>query len=288
MTRDLLGLATELAGRAKSGEVVEAFFTHELNFYVKVFSGEVEALSASEPRGAGVRVFSEGRVGFAYTTDLSTGGLGSMLKAARENASFVTPDEAIGPADPTDGPQQEIEGMVDRGQEDVRPDSKVRFAVELDRATAARDKRVRAVEESVYSDSDTEIAIATSNGISGTYRRTDAWCFSLAIAEEDGDTQVGFEFGLARGLNHLDAVDVGHRAADNALTILGANKIPSARMPVVFEPFTAGQFLGVLGQALTGEAVQKGRSLFAGRTGETVAASELTMFDDGRLPGAPG
>ncbi|MDQ5815845.1 MAG: TldD/PmbA family protein [Actinomycetota bacterium] len=288
MTQDLLGLATDLAGRAKSGEVVEAFLTHELNFYVKVFSGEVEALSASEPRGAGARVFSEGRVGFSYTTDLSAGGRGAMLDAARENASFVTPDDAIGPAEPSDGPPQEIEGMVDRGQEDVRPDSKVRFAVELDRATAARDKRVRAVEESVYSDSDTEIAIATSNGISGTYRRTDAWCFSLAIAEEDDDTQVGFEFDLARGLNHLDAVDVGQRAADNALTVLGASKIPSARMPVVFEPFTAGQFLGVLGQALTGEAVQKGRSLFAGRTGETVAASGLTMFDDGRLPGAPG
>lgn len=288
MTQDLLGLATDLAGRAKSGEVVEAFLTHELNFYVKVFSGEVEALSASEPRGAGARVFSEGRVGFSYTTDLSAGGRGAMLDAARENASFVTPDDAIGPAEPSDGPPQEIEGMVDRGQEDVRPDSKVRFAVELDRATAARDKRVRAVEESVYSDSDTEIAIATSNGISGTYRRTDAWCFSLAIAEEDDDTQVGFEFDLARGLNHLDAVDVGERAADNALTVLGASKIPSARMPVVFEPFTAGQFLGVLGQALTGEAVQKGRSLFAGRTGETVAASGLTMFDDGRLPGAPG
>jgi len=288
MTQDLLGLATDLAGRAKGGEVVEAFLTHELNFYVKVFSGEVEALSASEPRGAGVRVFSEGRVGFSYTTDLSAGGRGAMLDAARENASFVTPDEAIGPAEPTDGPPPEIEGMVDRGQEDARPDSKVRFALELDRATAARDKRVRAVEESVYSDSDTEIAIATSNGISGTYRRTDAWCFSLAIAEEDDDTQVGFEFDLARGLNHLDAVDVGQRAADIALTALGASKIPSARMPVVFEPFTAGQFLGVLGQALTGEAVQKGRSLFAGRTGDTVAASGLTLFDDGRLPGAPG
>lgn len=288
MTQDLLGLATDVAGRAGDGEVVEAFLTHELNFYVKVFSGEVEALSASEPRGAGVRVFSGGRVGFSYTTDLSTDGLGAMLAAARENASFATPDDAVGPADAGDRRLPEIDGMVDPEQSEVRPDRKVSFAVELDRATASRDKRIRAVEESVYSDSDTTIAIATSNGISGTYRRTDAWCFSLAIAEADGDTQVGFEFGLGRGLQHLEAESVGHLAADRALSVLGASKIPSARMPVVFEPFTAGQFLGVLGQALTGEAVQKGRSLFAGRIDDTVAGPALTLFDDGGLPGAPG
>ena len=132
MTQDLLGLASDVAGRAGDGEVVEAFLTHELNFYVKVFSGEVEALSASEPRGAGVRVFSGGRVGFSYTTDLSSEGLGAMLDAARENASFATPDEAVGPADPSDRELPEIEGMVDLEQADVSPDRKVSFAVELD------------------------------------------------------------------------------------------------------------------------------------------------------------
>jgi PmbA protein len=59
-------------------------------------------------------------------------------------------------------------------------------------------------------------------------------------------------------------------------------------MPVIFDPYTSGQFLGVLAGALTGEAVQKGRSLFAERLGENVAAANLTLVDDGRIPGAPG
>jgi PmbA protein len=59
-------------------------------------------------------------------------------------------------------------------------------------------------------------------------------------------------------------------------------------MPIVFEPYTAGQFLGVLGGVLTGEAVQKGRSLFAGKLGESVAATGLDLIDDGRVAGAPG
>jgi PmbA protein len=59
-------------------------------------------------------------------------------------------------------------------------------------------------------------------------------------------------------------------------------------MPVVFDPYTAGQFLSVIGGVLTAEAVQKGRSLFAGKLGESVAASGLTLVDDGRAEGAPG
>ncbi len=81
---------------------------------------------------------------------------------------------------------------------------------------------------------------------------------------------------------------MGTRAARKALGVLGAKKIPSERMPVLFEPYVAGQFLGVLGSALTAEAVQKGRSLFAGRIGQQVAAEGLSLVDDGRVEAAPG
>lgn len=81
---------------------------------------------------------------------------------------------------------------------------------------------------------------------------------------------------------------MAREAVKAAVEILGARKVPSKRMPVVFEPYVAGQFLGVIGSALTGEAVQKGRSLFAGKIGTEVAATKLTLIDDGRRIGAPG
>jgi PmbA protein len=59
-------------------------------------------------------------------------------------------------------------------------------------------------------------------------------------------------------------------------------------MSVVFEPYVSAQFLGVLGSALTGEAVQKGRSLFAGKVGSRVTEEGVHLVDDGRLEGAPG
>ena len=284
---ELLDLARTIAERAGGDEQVEAYVTHERDFYVKAYEGEVEAISSAAPRGAGVRLISAGWVGFAYTTDLSPEGLAAVVSQARENATSATPDDAAGMGEPwTDAPS-DVPGLVDETHARAGPDEKAAFTVELEQATRAVDPRIR-TEEAIYSDSDTQVAIATSTGVEGHYRRTDAWCYSVAIAEDGNDTQVAFEFDLARGLGALDAEAVARRAADRALSILGAAKIPSARMPVVFDPYTSGQFLGVLASALTGEAVQKGRSLFAGKIGEQVAAGSLTLVDDGRVAGAPG
>ncbi len=288
MSDDLLDLAVAIADRASGTEAIESFVTHERNFEVKVYEGEVESLASAEPRGAGVRVVSKANVGFAFTTDLSDDGINALVSAARDNATHATPDEAVALAEPSNEPQAHIAGLFDDAQSSVLPEDKVAFAVELERATRAVDERIRNVEEAVYSDSVTHVAIANSSGLAGSYQRSDAWCYSMAIAEEDGDTQIGFEFDLARGIGSLDPGAVGLRAAERGLGVLGAKKIPSARMPVVFDPYTAGQFLGVLGSALTGEAVQKGRSLFAGRIGGEVAASNLALVDDGRAEGAPG
>jgi PmbA protein len=285
---DLLDLATAIAARATSGEDIEAYVTHERTFQVKAYAGEVESLASAEPRGAGARFIRDHSVGFAYTTDLSDSGLSDVVDRARDNSRHATSDEATGLAPGWSDEPLEISGLVDRSQADVPADDKVAFVLELERATRAQDPRIRAVEEAVYSDSEAEVAIATSSGVAGSYRRTDAWCYALAIATEGDDTEIGFEFDLARGLAALDADDVARRSARRALEILGASKIPSGRMAVVFEPYVSAQFLGVLGSALTAEAVQKGRSLFAGKVGTRVAGEGVSLVDDGRLEGAPG
>lgn len=282
---ELLDTAHALVDRGTGSEQVEAFLTHDSDFQVKAFMGEAETVSAAEPRGAGVRVLSGGRVGFAYTTDLTDPGLTDVVERARTNARFATEDEALALAEVSD--PKPLEGLFDAEQSDVTAERKVAFAIELEEATRSFDRRIRTVEEAGYADSDTEIAIATSTGVAGHYRRTDAWCYAGAIAAEGDETQVGFEFALSKGLNHLDPFDVAARSAQRALHVLGAQKIASTRMPVVLEPYTAGQFLSVIGGVVTAEAVQKGRSLFAGRIGDVVAPQTLALIDDGRAAGAP-
>ncbi|MFN2488417.1 MAG: TldD/PmbA family protein [Actinomycetota bacterium] len=288
MSAALLELAETIAGRASRGEQLEAYVTHSRTFEARAYAGEIDSLSSAEPRGAGVRVITGRKVGFAFTTDLSVRGLDNLVRAARDNSSYAGEDEGAGLPEAWKEPPEEVPGLLDPSQSSADPERKVAFVLELEAAAKSRDERIKAVEDAVYADSDSEVAIATSTGIAGAYRRSDAWCYVVAIVEENDDTQVGFDFGLARGIESLDAVSVAASAADRGLRVLGAAPIPSARMPIVFDPYVAGQFLGVLGGALTGDAVQKGRSLFAGRLGDRVAAEGLTLVDDGRLADAPG
>lgn len=283
---ELLDLGRSVCERATGSEQIEAFLTHEKTFEARAFGGAIDSVSSAEPRGAGIRVLDSGRIGFSYTTDLSADGVVACLDRARTNARYASEDEAVVLAERWTSAPPSVEGLIDPDQQAVTAEEKVRFTVALERATHGADPRIRTVEDAVYSDSEATVAIATSTGVEGSYSRTDAWGYSVAIAEDAGDTQVGFEFGLAHGLSGLDPDELGRRSADKALSVLGATKIPSARMPVVFDPYTAGQFLGVISSALTGEAVQKGRSLFAGKLGEKVAGN-VTLIDDGTIVGAP-
>lgn len=283
---ELLDLARTVCERASGQEQIEAFLTHERTFEARAFGGEIDSVSSAEPRGAGVRVVTGGRVGFSYTTDLTDTGLTTVLDRARANARYASEDEAVILAGAWSEAPPEVRGLVDASQSRVPAADKVAFTVALERATHGADPRIRTVEDAVYSDSEATVAIATSTGVEGSYSRTDAWGYSVAIAEDGGDTQVGFDFGLAHGIAGLDPDEIGLRSAHKALSVLGAAKIPSARMPVVFDPYTSGQFLGVISSAFTGEAVQKGRSLFAGKLGSKVAGN-VTLVDDGTIDGAP-
>ena len=68
--------------------------------------------------------------------------------------------------------------------------------------------------------------------------------------------------------------------------MIGASKPASRACPVVFDPTVAASFAGLIGGALGANAVQRGRSPFAGRLGEELASGALALFDDGRDPAA--
>jgi PmbA protein len=146
----LLDLAAQIVDRAKGDEGIEAFVTHEREFTVKAYEGEVENLSSAEPRGAGVRVVREGRVGFAYTTDLTDAGLTAAVEQARSNSAHSTPDEAVALAEAWSDEPAPVEDLLDEAQSSRSAQEKVEFALALEAATSKLDPRIRTVEEALY------------------------------------------------------------------------------------------------------------------------------------------
>ena len=282
---ELLEIAERIVGWAGSGEQVEAVVVHERETEVRAYEGEVESLTVAESSGVGIRVIRDGRQGFAYAGTLDPDALVEVMREARDNLGFATPDEHCSLAVP-DGVAPVGMDLYREALLNLSIDAKVQMALDLERLTLSADRRISGVESAEYSDSVSSSAVATTTGIRSTSRETGCFLSAYALAEQDGETQTGFGFSLGRQPGDLDVEATAAEAAERSTRMLGAVKPSSGRMTVVFDPWVSAQFLGIVGGTLSGEAVQKGRSLFADRLGEDVAAPILTLVDDPTDPAA--
>jgi len=276
---ELLDLAESVVGLAVAGEQLEVVVVHERETEARAYGGEVESLTVAESRGVGVRVVSGNQQGFAYTGTLDRDAVEEALAEARDNMSFATPDEYCGVAEP-DGVAPADLDLYSLALPGHPTDDKVAMALELERLTLSADERIIGIESAEYSDSVSEAAVATTTGIRSTSRETGCFLSTYALAEQDGETQTGFGFSLGREPGDLDIEIASREAAERATRMLGAVKPPSGRLTVVLDPWVSAQFLGIVGGTLSGEMVQKGRSLFAERLGDNVAAPGVTLIDD--------
>ena len=287
---ELLEIARGVATRAGKGEQVEAYVVRSRETEVEVFGGEVESLTTAVVEGIGVRVVVDHRQGYAWAGSFDPSVVEETLREARDNAAFGEPDEWYALASPADA-NGVVPPTLDVWREELKAvptDEKVRVALELERATKAADPRVRNVESAGYGDALTEAAIASSLGVEAAQRRTTCSASSVAIADDGTGAQTGYGFVAGRTLADLDLESVPRDAATRACRLLGAQPIPGRRIPVILDPLVTRSVLGVLSSAFNGESVLKGRSLFAGREGETIAAARVSVLDDPTDPRALG
>jgi len=285
-TDPLLALARDVSGLAAAGEQIEAYVVRGTDLSVRVSAGEVEQLSSATSEGVGVRVASDGRVGFAWAGSLDPSIVAATVAEARDNASFATPDEHSGLAEPDGVAPVEL----DLWCEDVTTTSigdKVALAAAIERRVLA-DRRIRGLRFAEYQDGRSEVAVATSTGIASVRRGTFAYLSCFAMAGDGDGTTTGAGSSFGRSVGALDVDRVVSDAVTHATRMQGAAKPASATLTVVLDPQVASSVLGLVASLANGEAVLKGRSLFAGRLGEEVASPLLTLVDDPTDPAASG
>jgi PmbA protein len=298
---EAVGRAVEAALAAGAGDA-EAYASEERGREVRAHGGEVESLTAATQRGIGVRAWRGGRVGYAFGTDLSEGGIAALAARAAEAARIADEDEFAAPPElplwvsrayggkPTAEREGEGEGLVFRDPTigEWGGDRLAELALGVERAALAFDPRVAGVEQAVYADSADRVAIASSTGVAGEYESSSAYAYLQALAEgEGGGRETGLGFGLARGPAGLDPEAIGCEGAGRAVAMIGAAKPASRSCPVVLDPTVAAGFAGLIGSTLAASAVQRGRSPFAERLGEEVASNAFALRDDGLAPDGP-
>ncbi|HLI03663.1 MAG TPA: metallopeptidase TldD-related protein, partial [Terracidiphilus sp.] len=123
---------------------------------------------------------------------------------------------------------------------------------------------------------------ANSRGFAGSYRTSYVGVSAAPLAvDESGQMQRDGWWSSARSLALLEPPEsVGAEAARRALRRLGARRVPTQRVPIVFAPETARSLIGSLFEAVSGDAIWRGASYLAGKLGQTIAAPSVTIVDD--------
>ncbi|HET9730877.1 MAG TPA: TldD/PmbA family protein [Acidimicrobiia bacterium] len=290
MTEGLLDIARRVAGGAQPGEQVEAYVMRSDGIDIEVFDGAVESLTNATVEGIGVRVIVNHRQGLAWAGSLHPDVVADVLREARDNAAFGEPDEFAGLSTPADvvGARVAELDLWREALSAVSVDEKIALTLDLEARTKAADSRVRTVESASYGDSRSHVALANSHGVEADNRRTTCSASAVAIADDGSGAQTGYGFASGRELSDLDLDTIPRDAAIRACRLLGAKPVPGRRLPVVLDPLVTRSVLGVLSSAFSGESLLKGRSLFRGREGETIAAGSVQLLDDPTDARAPG
>lgn len=280
---ELLDLATSLLERKEGSEEIEVFVSQGVDLEIRSYQGEVESLSNAASAGIGIRILLDSphgaRIGSAWTGSLDPDAVSEALAQARSNAHFASADEFVTFARP-DGVKPSAVAEHANNNDELTVDQKVALAIDLERAVRGADPRIRQVDSATYSDYSSAAAIASTFGIAAQYQRTGAYLSVEAIATDGSDDQTGWGLSVGRSPRELNSEEAARDAVRRATRMLGAVKPSSMKTVAVFDPRTAASLLSIIGSALSGEAVVRGRSFFAERIGEVVAHSSVSVVDD--------
>jgi PmbA protein len=259
--------------------------------------GQVETLKESGARGIGLRVFlgssAAHRTASTSTSDFSEAGLAHLISGAIDLARVTSEDPFAGLPDP--GAMGQLAGDLDLYYEDVYGlpvSQRIDYARRAEAAALSADPRIQQQKSDGGSfDAATgHKVMANSRGFVGEYRRSYCSLSAMPIAQtEQGGMQRDYWFSSARTLARLESPEsIGAEAARRTLRRLNARRVPTQRVPIVFAPEIARSLIGNIFEAANGDSVYRGASFWAAKLGEQVASPNVTVIDDGAVPGLFG
>jgi PmbA protein len=285
LAREVIAMATR-AG-ASSAEIL---IREGSEFSTLVRLGSVEKVLQAGFRKLGVRVLDGRRAATSATSDFSAHSLELVVKDTLAMARAAGEDPAAGIPDPVEY-SRPVPGLSLSFPTEGRltVNDKISMARECECAALDFDPRINNSEGAGFNDSMIRTTYANSLGVATSFSKSVCSLNVTPLAEVEGvkqrDTWISthLDFSLLQPPTEIGAV-----AARRTLRRLGARKIPTCEVPVVFEPMAAASVLRHVADAVSGTALTRRASFLMGKLGETVASRLVTIIDDPLLVGAPG
>lgn len=253
---------------------------------VRVRLGEVEQIQRSRERRVGLRVFVGQRQAMTASGDLRPETLSRLVKDTVEIAGLTAEDPNAGLPDAsacgathTDRPD-----LMDELADGFDLERGAEWARAAEGAAMGADDRITNSEGAQFGFSSVRRAYAASGGVSGSYRSSYFSGYVVPIAVADGGMERDYHYSQRRHYTELESPEaIGAIAAARTVRRLGARKVKTCQVPVVFDNRTASQVLGYVASALSGYGIYRGASFLRDRLGEVIASKYVHVTDDALL-----
>jgi len=281
--------ADALARAAKAGaSAAEVGASLGTGLSVTVRKGEVETLEHQRDRGFSVTVYFGQCKGSASTSDLSAGALAETVDKACTIARYTAEDPCAGLADPALMAREIPELDLDHPW-DLDPDHAVVLARDCEAAGLDSDEKISNTEGGSLSSHRSLRVYANSHGFSGGYASTSHSLSCSLIAGLGDEMQRDYWYTVARRAQDLESpAAVGRRAAERALRRVGARRIGTRSVPVIFVAELARGFLGHLVGAIRGASQYRKASFLLDAAGTQVLPEWLDIDERPHVPQALG
>ncbi len=261
-------------------------------FSVTIRKGEVENIVEASSRALGLRVIKGNRVSISYSSDFSPDSLRQFVADAVDRASISDVDDAAGL--PDDGEYGTLDPatleLFDPDIQDMDADRAIDIARRCEQAAFDADPRITNSGGAGYGYSLGSHILVNSRGFAGMYRGSSASISVEVMADDaDGKKRNDYWYTADRFANRLESPEsVGRKAAERAVRKIGAQKVATREVPVVWDPMVSRSFAGLLARAASGELLYRRASFLLDQEGKLIASPLLNLVDDATLPSRQG
>ena len=278
IARDILSYAKEGGATACESEVSDGFGQN-----VTVRRGEVETIEYNRDKGLAVTVYIGQKRGNASTSDFSPQAVRDTVSAALSIARYTAADDCAGLAD-TDLLASEFPNLELYFPWDLPVEQAIQIAQTCEAAAFAVDKRITNSEGGSVSLSESQFVYANSLGFMGGYPTSRHSISCAVIAGRDDSMQRDYWYSVARNAADLDQADsVGKKAGSRSVARLGAKKIATCEVPVLFEAPIASSLIGHFVGAISGGSLYRKSSFLMDSVGKQVFAPDIQIQEKPHL-----
>lgn len=278
-------IAADLLRRAKTAgiESADVLLGQSQAQSVQVRLGKTETLEREENTAIGLRAFIGKKQAVVSGRDLSSAALQELAERAAAMAALAPEDPYCGLADASqlaktwpsidsfDPAEPSVQTLIDRAK---------------DCEDAARSMSGITNSEGASSGWESgTVTLLTSHGLQVSYKNSHQSLSVSVVAGTGTGMERDYDYTVAIYGKDLEKPEkIGRTAGERAVKRLGARKMPTTKVPVVFEAREAEGLLGHFLSAINGAAVARGTSFLKDFLGRPVFGSHITIQEDPLRP----